>query len=208
VRNSTYQDRTFNDILITENLISPQKLAQVLGERENTTEPIGDMLVRLGLITERDKARCLGKQNGIAYADLAHRELDPRIARLIPHPLALKHLNALFTLIALVLFFASHAPPNHFRAWLHHPMAAGVAVWTAGHLMATGLVRDVVLFGAFLVWAIADFIAGRRRDRVENTQYAAGTAKGDIGAVVIGVIVWALFAFWLHELLIGVKPPV
>jgi len=123
-------------------------------------------------------------------------------------PLALKHLNALFTLIALVLFFASHAPPNHFRAWLHHPMAAGVAVWAAGHLMATGLVRDVVLFGAFLVWAIADFIAGRRRDRVENTQYAAGTAKGDIGAVVIGVIVWALFAFWLHELLIGVKPPV
>src|SRR6185437_7474315 len=123
-------------------------------------------------------------------------------------PLALKHLNALFTLIALVLFFASHAPPNHFRAWLHHPMAAGVAVWAAGHLMATGLVRDVVLFCAFLVWAIADFIAGRRRDRVENTQYAAGTAKGDIGAVVIGVIVWALFAFWLHELLIGVKPPV
>jgi len=92
MRNSTYQDRTFNDILISENLISPQKLAQVLGERENTTEPIGDMLVRLGLITERDKARCLGKQNGIAYADLAHRELDPRIARLIPHPLALKHL--------------------------------------------------------------------------------------------------------------------
>jgi type IV pilus assembly protein PilB len=92
VRNSTYQDRTFNDILIAENLISSQKLAQVLGERENTTEPIGDMLVRLGLITEKDKARCLGKQNGISYADLAHRELDPRIARLIPHALALKHM--------------------------------------------------------------------------------------------------------------------
>jgi len=121
-------------------------------------------------------------------------------------PLALKHLNALFTLVALVLFFAAHAPPNHFRASLHHPMAAGVAVWAAGHLMATGFVHDVVLFGAFLVWAIADFIAGRRRDRAQNTQYAAGTAKGDIGAVVIGVSVWALFAFWLHGLLIGVKP--
>src|SRR5690348_8950754 len=52
-------------------------------------------------------------------------------------PLALKHLNALFVLVALVLFFASHAPPSHFKAWLHHPMAAGVAVWAAGHLMAT-----------------------------------------------------------------------
>lgn len=121
-------------------------------------------------------------------------------------PLALKHLNALFVLVALVLFFASHASPNHFRAWLHHPMAAGVAVWAAGHLMATGFLHDVVLFGAFLVWAVADFMAGRRRDRRERAEYAAGTAKGDIGAVVIGVIVWVLFAFWLHGLLIGVKP--
>lgn len=121
-------------------------------------------------------------------------------------PLALKHLNALFVLVGLVLFFASHAPPSHFKAWLHHPMAAGVAVWAAGHLMATGFVHDVVLFGAFLVWSVADFVAGRRRDLAENTQYAAGTAKGDIGAVVLGVIVWALFAFWLHRLLIGVQP--
>lgn len=121
-------------------------------------------------------------------------------------PLALKHLNALFTLVAFVLFFASHAPPNHFRAWLHHPMAAGAGVWAAGHLMATGFLHDVVLFGAFLVWAVADFIASRRRDRVEGVRYAAGTARGDIGAVVIGVVVWALFAFWLHRLLIGVNP--
>ncbi|MGN6789182.1 MAG: NnrU family protein [Rhodanobacteraceae bacterium] len=121
-------------------------------------------------------------------------------------PLALKHLNALFVLVALVLFFASHAPPSHFRAWLHHPMAAGVAVWAAGHLMATGFLHDVVLFGAFLVWAIAAFIAGRRRDRREHAAYAAGTARGDIASVVIGVIVWALFAFWLHGLLIGVRP--
>lgn len=123
-------------------------------------------------------------------------------------PLALQRLNALFVLVALVLFFAAHAPPNHFKAWLHHPMAAGVAVWAAGHLMATGSVHDVVLFGAFLVWAVADFSAGRRRDCAENAQYAAGTAKGDIGAVVIGVVVWALFAFWLHRLLIGVQPMV
>lgn len=121
-------------------------------------------------------------------------------------PLALKHLNALLTLVAFVLFAASHGPPNHFRAWLHHPMAAGAAIWAAGHLMATGFVHDAVLFGAFLVWGVADFVASRRRDRLEDTQYAAGTAKGDIGAVVIGVIIWALFAFWLHTLLIGVKP--
>lgn len=69
-------------------------------------------------------------------------------------------------------------------------MAAGTAVWAAGPLMATGFLHDVVLFGAFLVWAIVDFPAGRGRDRLEGTVYAAGTVKGDIGAIVIGVIVW------------------
>ncbi|MBS0431059.1 MAG: NnrU family protein [Proteobacteria bacterium] len=117
-----------------------------------------------------------------------------------------KHSNALFTLVAFVLFFAAHGPANHFRAWLHHPMAAGTAVWAFGHLLSTGFVHDVVLFGAFLVWAVADFIAGRVRDRAGGTVYAAGTLRGDAGTVVIGVIAWALFAFLLHGWLIGVKP--
>jgi uncharacterized membrane protein len=29
---------------------------------------------------------------------------------------------------------------------------------------------------------------------------------GTIIAVVIGLVIWALFAFWLHGLLIGVRP--
>ena len=41
-------------------------------------------------------------------------------------PLWLAHLNALWTLIAFVLLASSHAPPTHWKAWLHHPMAAGV----------------------------------------------------------------------------------
>ncbi|HEY3520614.1 MAG TPA: NnrU family protein [Rhodanobacteraceae bacterium] len=121
-------------------------------------------------------------------------------------PLWLKHLNALFTLIAFVLFFAAHGPPNHFRARLHHPMAAGVAVWAFGHLLSTGFVHDVVLFGAFLVWAIADFIAGRVRDRVTGAVYPAGTLRGDIATAMVGAIAWALFAFLLHRWLIGVDP--
>ena len=48
-------------------------------------------------------------------------------------PLALHHLNALFTLVAFVLFFAAHGPPNHFKAALGHPMYAGVIVWAFGH---------------------------------------------------------------------------
>ena len=121
-------------------------------------------------------------------------------------PLALRHLNALFTLIAFVLFFAARVPRNHFKAKLHHPQVLAVKVWAFGHLLATGMLHDVLLFGAFLLWAIVLFAVSRRRDRVDGTTYPAGTLKGDVVTVLIGVVVWALFAFWLHLWLIGVNP--
>src|SRR5579885_1524708 len=111
-------------------------------------------------------------------------------------PAWLAQLNALWTFIAFVLLGSSHAPPTHWKAWLHHPMAAGVAVWAFGHLLSIGFLHDVVLFGAFGLWAVVDFAAARRRDRIDGTVYAPGTLRADIVTVVIGAILWALFAFW------------
>ena len=121
-------------------------------------------------------------------------------------PMWLRHLNALFTLIAFILVVAAYAPGNHFKAKLGHPMLAGVKTWAFGHLLATGMLHDIVLFGAFLLWAVVDFISARRRDRAAGVTYPAGTVKGDIIVVVAGVVAWAVFAFWLHGWLIGVKP--
>jgi uncharacterized membrane protein len=121
-------------------------------------------------------------------------------------PAALRHLNALFTLIAFVLVTAAYVPRNHLKAAIGHPMVAGVKAWAFGHLLATGWSRDVVLFGAFLLWAIIDFAASRRRDRRLGTRYPAGTLTGDVLSIVIGIAAWAVFAFWLHAWLIGVNP--
>jgi len=121
-------------------------------------------------------------------------------------PMWLRHLNALFTLIAFILVVAAYVPGNHFKAKLGHPMLAGVKTWAFGHLLATGMLHDVVLFGAFLLWAVVDFISSRRRDRAAGVSYPAGTVKGDVIAVVAGLVLWAIFALWLHGWLIGVKP--
>jgi uncharacterized membrane protein len=121
-------------------------------------------------------------------------------------PLWLRHLNALFTLIAFILVVAAYVPGNHLKAKLGHPMLAGVKTWAFGHLLATGMLHDVVLFGAFLLWAGIDFISARRRDRDAGVIYPAGTIKGDVIAIVAGMVGWAVFAFWLHGWLIGVKP--
>lgn len=133
-----------------------------------------------------------------------HARLQPML--LYVPPMWLRHLNALFTLVAFVLVAAAYVPRNHLKAWLGHPMLAGVKLWALGHLLATGMLRDVVLFGAFLLWAIVDFAISRRRDRRLGVAYPAGTVGGDLVSVVIGVIAWAIFAFALHQWLIGVSP--
>ena len=121
-------------------------------------------------------------------------------------PAWLRHLNSVFTLIAFVLVAAAYVPGNHLKQWIGHPMLAGVKAWALGHLLSIGMLRDVVLFGAFLAWAILDFVTSRRRDRASGTEYPAGTVGGDVVTVVVGVIAWALVAFWLHQLLIGMNP--
>ena len=121
-------------------------------------------------------------------------------------PVWLRYLNILFSLAAFVLVAAAYSPPNHIKAKIGHPMLAGVKVWALGHLLVTGMLRDVVLFGAFLLWAIADFAVSRRRDRAANVVYPAGSVAGDTAAVIIGVVAWVIVAFWLHRLLIGVNP--
>ena len=121
-------------------------------------------------------------------------------------PMWLRHLNALFTLLAFILVVAAYVPGNHLKAKIGHPMLAGVKTWAFGHLLATGMLHDVVLFGAFLVWAGVDFLSARRRDRAAGVSYPAGTVKGDVITAIAGAVAWAVFAFWLHGWLIGVKP--
>ena len=121
-------------------------------------------------------------------------------------PTWLQHLNALFTLLAFVLIAAAYVPGNHVKARLGHPMLAGVKCWAFGHLLATGMLHDVLLFGAFLLWATSDFIHARRRDRRAGVVYPASHASRDLITVVAGVLGWALFAFVLHGWLIGVNP--
>jgi uncharacterized membrane protein len=121
-------------------------------------------------------------------------------------PVAMRHVAALLTLVSFILLAASGVPRNSIRAKLRHPMVLGTKVWAFAHLLANGNLADVVLFGAFLVWAVLSFRAARGRDRAQGITYAAGTASGTAITVVVGVALWALFAFWAHGALIGVRP--
>lgn len=121
-------------------------------------------------------------------------------------PVAMRHIAALLTLVSFVLLAATYVPRNGIKARIGHPMVVGVKVWAFAHLLANGTLADVLLFGAFFVWAVLSFRAARQRDRASGALRVAGHLAATLTTVVVGVVAWAVFAFWAHGALIGVRP--
>ena len=119
-------------------------------------------------------------------------------------PVGMRHAAALLTLLAFVLLVATYVPRNHIQRAVGHPMVIGVALWSIAHLLAVGWLHAMVLFGAFLAWAVADWLSARQRHSVAPA--APARAAMTALTVVVGAITWAAFAFWLHAPLIGVAP--
>lgn len=131
-------------------------------------------------------------------------------ARLAPTPLwsppmGMRHLAWLLTWLAFVLLLAAYVPGNHFKAWVHHPMVLAVKTWALAHLLVNGNLAHVLLFGAFLVWAVLDFSSARRRDRAAGVSYAPGRVLPTLVTLVLGSLAWAGFALWLHGWWIGIR---
>lgn len=121
-------------------------------------------------------------------------------------PTGIRHLTVLLTAAAFILLAAAYVPGTRIKALFGHPMLAGVMVWAVAHLLANATLNAAVLFGAFFVWSLIDFVASRTRDRKNGVRYPAGTAARDGVAVIVGLVAWAIFAFFLHGWLIGVRP--
>jgi uncharacterized membrane protein len=121
-------------------------------------------------------------------------------------PAGLRHLASLLTLVAFVLLAAAYVPGTRIKRAVGHPMVAGTKAWALAHLLANGALADVLLFGGFLAWSVLLFVASRRRDRRAGTVYAVGPAWRDAVALGAGLLAWAVFAFWAHAWLIGVRP--
>ncbi|MBA4176045.1 MAG: protein NrnU [Leptothrix sp. (in: Bacteria)] len=117
-----------------------------------------------------------------------------------------RHAAALLTLVAFVMLVAAYVPGNAIKARLGHPMVLAVKVWAIAHLLANNTLADLLLFGAFLLWAVLDFRAARQRDRAAGTVCAAGRALPTVVTLAVGLAAYAGFAFWAHGAWIGVRP--
>lgn len=121
-------------------------------------------------------------------------------------PIWVRHLASLLTLVSFVLLAAAYVPRNAIKARLGHPMVLGVKAWALAHLVANNTLADLLLFGGFLAWSVLSFRAARARDRAAGTVAPAGEASRTVVTVAMGLVAWAVFAFWAHGAWMGVRP--
>ena len=131
------------------------------------------------------------------------------LARLAPvvlymPPAWMRHVTFLLMLPVFPLILAAYLP-GRIKTVVKHPMLAAVKLWAFAHLLAVGLLADVLLFGAFLVWAICDRISLERRPPQEIRTAPRGRFN-DLIAVVAGLVFYLSFVLWAHVWLFGVSP--
>jgi uncharacterized membrane protein len=121
-------------------------------------------------------------------------------------PPGAQHATILLMLVSMLVLAGYFFKQSHIAVAVHHPMVWSVALFGLAHLIANGSAADVVLFGAFFIWALADLISSYARDRQNSVVYPEPNWGATIGAIVLGLVLWAVIGFWLHLWLFGVSP--
>jgi uncharacterized membrane protein len=120
-------------------------------------------------------------------------------------PTAMRHIALLLMVPVFPLLLAAYLP-GRIKTAAKHPMLLATKIWATAHLLANGNLADVLLFGAFLAWAVADRIAAKRRPVPRVVPGAPPSAVNDAIALVGGLALYAAFLMGVHLWLIGVSP--
>jgi type IV pilus assembly protein PilB len=80
------------ELLVREKLISREQLDKALQEQKQSGTRVGYNLVKLGFMQETELTKVLARLHKMPAVDLSRFEVDPRIAKLVPAELAMKHL--------------------------------------------------------------------------------------------------------------------
>jgi len=115
-----------------------------------------------------------------------------------------RHLAMALMIPAVILAFASVFPANGIKGYVAHPLLTATGLWALSHLFANGDLAGVVLFGAFLAWAVVDRIA--QPQSPQSSAVGGGFGKWDLAAILAGVALYIVLIAGLHYLLFGVSP--
>jgi uncharacterized membrane protein len=98
-------------------------------------------------------------------------------------PVGLRHVALLLMVVVFPLLLAAYVP-GRIQTAPRHPMLLATTVWALVNLLANGSFPDVVLFGSFLAWAVADRISLKRR--TPRLVPSAPPGKGNALITIVG----------------------
>ncbi|MHB8838312.1 MAG: GspE/PulE family protein [Gemmatimonadaceae bacterium] len=80
------------DLLLREGLITKEQLDKALADQKQNGTRVGYNLVKLGFVPELELTKVLARQYKMPAVDLSKFEVDPKIVKLVPADVAVKHL--------------------------------------------------------------------------------------------------------------------
>ncbi len=102
------------EILLKENLISPDQLKQALEHQKANGGRLGNSLVKLGFLSDDEVTAVLSRQYGVPSINLAYFEVDSNVIKLIPMETALKYQVLPLSRVGSSLTLAMVDPTNVF----------------------------------------------------------------------------------------------
>lgn len=122
-------------------------------------------------------------------------------------PTFMAHIALTLMLIASICLVAGFLPAGHIRTKLKFPILVAIKIWALSHLLANGESYSVLLFVTILAWAVILRITLKKRIAAGETRLPVFvSARYDLISVVVGLALYVVIVFWLHEWLIGVAP--
>ena len=114
VRNLPSMSAKLGEILVRENLISPQHLREALEYQREHGGRLGYNLVKLGLVSDDMITAVLSRQYGIPSVNLELFQIDASVLRLIPQEVAQKYSVLPLSRVGATLTLAMVDPTNVF----------------------------------------------------------------------------------------------
>ena len=102
------------EILLKENLITPDQLKQALDHQKANGGGLGNSLVKLGFLNDDEVTAVLSRQYGVPSINLAYFEVDPSVTKLIPMDTAMKYQVLPLSRVGSSLTLAMVDPTNVF----------------------------------------------------------------------------------------------
>src|SRR5271157_2783787 len=102
------------EILLKENLITPDQLKQALEHQKLNGGRLGNSLVKLGFLNDDEVTAVLSRQYGVPSINLAYFEVDPNVTKLIPMDTATKYQVLPLSRVGSSLTLAMVDPTNVF----------------------------------------------------------------------------------------------